>query len=64
MLPKGVYPYKYVDDCEKLNEILLPEKEGFYSHLNVENITDADYAKAKRLCKNFKVNLGDYIDLY
>ena len=23
----------------------LPEKEDFYSHLNIEDITDADYAQ-------------------
>ena len=28
-----------MDDWEKLNEILLPEKEVFYSHLNMEDIT-------------------------
>ena len=38
----GVYPYEYVDDWEKFNETLLPEKESFYSHLNMEDITDAD----------------------
>ena len=39
---KGVYPYEYMDDWEKFNEISLPEKEGFDSDLNMENITDAD----------------------
>ena len=29
LLPKGVYPYEYMDDWEKLNETLLPEKEDF-----------------------------------
>ena len=33
----------------KLNETSLPEKEDFYSHLNMEAITDADYAHAKSL---------------
>ena len=42
-----------MDDWEKLNETTLPEKEGFYSHLNMEDITDADYAHAKRVCKDF-----------
>ena len=27
----------------------LPVKEHFYSHLNIEDITDADYAHAKRV---------------
>ena len=33
---KGVYPYEYIDDGEKFNETSLPEKEDFYSHLNMK----------------------------
>ena len=32
---------------KKLKKTLSPEKEDFYSHLNMEGITDADYAHAK-----------------
>ena len=39
---KGVYSYEYMNDWEKFNETSLPEKEGFYSNLNMEDITDAD----------------------
>ena len=40
-------------------------KEDFYSHLNMEDITDADYAHIKRVCKDFEIkNLGGYHDLY
>ena len=54
-----------MDDWEKFNETSLPEKEDFYSHLNMEDITDADYAHAKRICKDFEIkNLGEYLDLY
>ena len=54
-----------MDDWEKFNETSLPEKEGFYSHLNVEDITDADYAHAKRVCKDFEIkNLGECHDFY
>ena len=42
MLLKGVYPYEYMDDWEKFNETL---PEDFYSHVNVENITDADFRR-------------------
>ena len=42
LLLKGVYPYEYMDDWEKFNEISLPEKEDFSYHLNIEDITDAD----------------------
>ena len=50
LLQKGVYPHEYMDDWEKFNKTSLPDKEYFYSHLNMEDITDADYAHAKRVC--------------
>ena len=53
MLRKGVYSYEYMDYWEKINETLLPENEVFYSHLNMEGITDADYTHGKRVCKDF-----------
>ena len=64
LLWKGVYPYKYMDDWEKFNETLLPEKEHFYSHLNIEDITDAVYVHTKIVCNNVKIrNFRDYHDL-
>ena len=29
------------------------KKEGFYSHLNMEAVTDADYVHSKGVCKDF-----------
>ena len=64
MLQKGVYPYEYMDNWEKFNETSLSEKDDFYNHLDMED-TDADYAHAKRVCKDFEIkNLGEYHDLY
>ena len=64
MLKKGVCPL-YMDDWEKFNETTLPEKEEFYTHLNMEHFTDADYMYAKRVCKDFEIKyLGEYYDLY
>ena len=40
LLGKSVYPYEYMNDWEKFNETSLLEKEDFYSHLNMEDITD------------------------
>ena len=54
MLRKGVYPYECMDVWGKFNETALPEKEKFYSNLNMEDITDADYMHEKRLCKDFQ----------
>ena len=43
----------------------LSEKDYFYSHLNMEDITDLEYTHAKRVFKDFKINnLGKYCDLY
>ena len=53
LLRKGAYPYEFMDDWEKFNETTLPEKEEFWSNLNMEDITDADYMHAKRVCKEF-----------
>ena len=65
LLRKGVYSYEYKDDWEKFNETALPEKEEFYSNLNMEEVTDADYMHAKRVCKDFEIkDSGDYHDLY
>ena len=36
-----------MDDWRKFNNTSLPEKEDFCSHLNIEDITDADYAQAQ-----------------
>ena len=65
LLRKGVYPYEYMNDWKKFNEASLREKEDFYSHLNMEDITDADYAREKKVCKYFEIkNLREYQDLY
>ena len=65
LLRKGVSPCEYVNDREKFNEISLREKEDFYSHLNMEDIADADYAQAKRVRKDFEIKiLGDHHELY
>ena len=54
LLQKGVYPCQYMDDWENFNETSLPEKEDFYGQLNMEDITDADYAHVKRVVKILK----------
>ena len=65
LLCKDVAPYQDMDDWEKFYEESLPEKEKFYSHLNIEDIVDADYAHTKSLCKGLEIkNLGEYHDLY
>ena len=54
-----------MNSWERFNETPLPNKEDFYSCLNMEDITDTNYRHAKREFKELKMNnLGDYHDLY
>ena len=64
LLRKGVYPYEYMDNWERFNETSLPSKESFYSNLNMENIEDIDYRHGNNVFNKFKLNSGDYRDLY
>ena len=63
LLRKGVYPYEYMDSWQRFDETSLPDKEAFYSNLNMEDITDVDYRHGKTVFLINK-NLGDYHDLY
>ena len=42
LLRKGIYPYEYMDDWNRLNEENLPDKSDFYSSLNMEEISEID----------------------
>ena len=60
LLRKGVYPYEYMDNWERFNETSLPNKESFYSNLNMENIDDIDYRHGNNVFKRFKLkHLGE-----
>ena len=65
MLRKGVYSYEYMDNWERFNKTSLPNKESFYSNLNMENIEDIHYRHGNNVFNKFKSNnLGEYHDLY
>ena len=54
-----------MDSWERFNETSLPDKEAFYSSLNMKDITDVDHRHTKRVFKSLNnTNLGDYHDLY
>ena len=49
----------------KINETTLPQKEEFYSNLNMKDIIDEDFMHAKRVSQDFEIrNLGKYHDSY
>ena len=48
-----------------VDDTSLPDKEAFYSILNMEDITDVDHRHANRVFKSLNnKNLSDYHDLY
>ena len=60
-----MFPYDWFDSIEKLNEEKLPDIEEFYSKLNDENISEADYEHAQNVWKKFNIkNMKEYHDLY
>ena len=62
---KGVCPFEYMNSWERFDEIFLPDKEAFYSELNMEDISDVDFRHVKRVFKIFNnKNIGEYHDLY
>ena len=65
LLRKDIYPYRYMGSWEKTDETTLPSKEDFSSELNLEGISDENYAPAQNVREVFKINnLGEFHDLY
>ena len=42
---------------EKIDEKFLTNKKGFYSSLNMEDITDVDYRHAKKYTNNLIIKI-------
>ena len=40
------------------------KNEKFYSHVNIEEITDADQMHAERVCKNFEIKIQQTILIF
>ena len=72
LFKKDVYPYEYTDEWEKFNETSFPEKEEFYTTLNMEEITYITYITditncmhVKRVFQDFEIKkLGKDHNLY
>ena len=62
---KGVFPYDWFDSMKKLEERNLPPIHEFYSKLDKENISEADYQHAKKVWETFNMkSMKEYHDLY
>ena len=54
-----------MDSWEVFNETSVPDKKAFYSELNLEDVTDKDYAHAQKVFEEFKLKcLSNYQDLH
>ena len=65
LLRKGVYPYDYMSDWNRMDETRLPPKSKFYSKLTESHISTEEYQHAQAVWDAFDCeHLGDYHDLY
>ena len=65
MIKKGIYPYDYIDNYNRLYETKLPSKESFYSHLYDSNCSDEDYEQAQIVWNKFNCKtMLEYHNLY
>ena len=54
-LRKDVYPYEYVDNWYRFPEEKLPDKDDFYSNLNIEEISEIEYRHAEKVFNKFNI---------
>ena len=65
LLRKDVYPYEYMTDGRKFEDVRLPSSEHFYNRLTETPVSDEDYVHAQNVWSAFEMRtLGDYHDLY
>ena len=54
-----------MDSWERFDKTSLTDKEDFYTHSNIEKITNPIYKHAKKIGKKFKMKiLGKYPNFY
>ena len=53
-----------MDECEKCNETAFPEKEEFYSNLNMGGIADQVTCMQKKFVKTLKQSIKMIIKIY
>ena len=54
-----------MNSWKRFDETSIPNKEAFYSELNLKDISDEDYINAQKVSEELKIkNLGGYHDFY
>ena len=65
MTRKRVCPYQYMDSFERFQETQLPPKDGFYSPLTEEDISEIDFIHSQRVFNRFNMtDLRHYHNFY
>ena len=64
LIKKGIYPYDYMDSWDRFNENKLPDKNKFYSKLNMDGVSDKDYEHACKVWKEFGIKNMENIMIY
>lgn len=65
IITKGVFPYDWFNNYEKMEKKRLPTYKKFYSQMNKRNIDQKLYMKACDVWNSFNMNnFKDYHDLY
>ena len=65
LLGKGAYPYDFMDDESKFNQLHLPSRDQFYSTLKSEGISENKYNECIHLWEVLNMsNMGDFHDHY
>jgi len=66
ILRKGVYPYEFVTDMDKIDNCHeLPPRESFFSRLSGQSPSEEDYAHAQNVWTTFGCkSMRDYTELY
>ena len=53
MCSKGIYPYEYINNYNKLYETQLPPQVAFYSSLTNSKCSDKEYKRALNVWNTF-----------
>jgi hypothetical protein len=65
MTEKGIYPYDYISNFDKLNDKKLPSIKDFYSQLNKKDCSINDYNQAIKVWDTFRCKtLLEYHNIY